>query len=110
MWQLREVDLNVTKRCNLSCTFCSVDVKRVSDRSAELSLKAIENLFHEFEQLGVSHVRIVGGEPFVRRDIHEILSLAGQFRFRSAVLTNGTLIKPQHIDLMKHCGLSHIAF
>ena len=97
---LQEVDLNITNRCNLTCEYCSVSVTPVSDRTPELSLQKIEQLFAEFEELGVTLVRIVGGEPFIRRDIKEILRMAGHRSFRTVLLTNGTAVKHEHVDLI----------
>ncbi|HEX5717764.1 MAG TPA: radical SAM protein [Thermoanaerobaculia bacterium] len=97
---LREVDLNVTDRCNLTCEYCSVLVTPVTDRTPELSLERIERLFEEFDELGVQLVRIVGGEPFVRKDIGPILRSAGHRRFRTSVLTNGTALRREHVDLI----------
>src|SRR5262245_15506476 len=94
---LQEADLNITDRCNLTCEYCSVSVKPVSDKTPELSLQKIEQLFNEFEELGVSLVRLVGGEPFVRKDIKQILQMAGHRRFRTVLLTNGTAVRHEHV-------------
>lgn len=107
---LREVDLNLTARCNLDCKFCSVQVQPVTHRGTELDIRTLERLFVEFDQLGVRVIRLVGGEPFVRRDIGEIIALAGQFRFSTTILTNGTVMKRQHVLLAKASRVSHIAF
>ena len=87
--RLTEVDLNVTDRCNQACTYCSVPVTLVTDQSPELTLGQLAQLFDEFEELGVKLVRVVGGEPFVRKDIEAILELAGHRSFQTIVLTNG---------------------
>lgn len=108
--RLVEVDLNITKRCNLTCDFCSVLVEPVGSASDELSLEQIERLFGELEDLGTQRVRIVGGEPFVRRDIDEILRLSGQFRFGTSVLTNGTALKKRHLAAIEAGGVDFIAF
>jgi AdoMet-dependent heme synthase len=108
--KLREVDLNITDRCNLKCEFCSVDVLPVSAKSTELSLTRIEQLFEEIEALGVEMVRLVGGEPFVRSDIAAILKLASRFGFCTSVLTNGTAITEEHVHLIKRCGIARITF
>jgi len=97
--QLTEIDLNITDRCNLTCTYCSVPVTAVNHRSQELTLDQLARLFDEFEELGVKLVRLAGGEPFVRRDIAEILQLAGHRSFYTIVLTNGLPIRRSHVEL-----------
>jgi len=97
--QLTEIDLNVTDRCNLTCTYCSVPVTSVNDPSPELTLDQLARLFDEFEELGVKLVRLAGGEPFVRRDIEDILQLAGHRSFNTIVLTNGLPVHRRHVEL-----------
>lgn len=109
--RLEEIDLNVTDRCNLSCTYCSVPVTSVSDTSPELTLAQVSRLFDEFEEVGVKLVRIAGGEPFVRRDIEEILQLAGHRSFTTIVLTNGLPVRRRHIELaLKLPSIDSFAF
>jgi AdoMet-dependent heme synthase len=109
LYRLESVDLNVTRRCNLACTFCSVDVEKLSSRSPELTLADIDRLFFQFEGCGVSKVRLVGGEPFARSDICEILELSSRFRFQTSVLTNATILRARHVEKMKSCNISHVA-
>ncbi|MGO7482956.1 radical SAM/SPASM domain-containing protein [Rhizobium ruizarguesonis] len=97
--RLIEVDLNVTDRCNLTCTYCSVPVTSVRDSSPELTLHQLARLFDEFEELGVKLLRLAGGEPFVRRDIEAILELAGHRSFKTIVLTNGLPVQLRHVEL-----------
>jgi radical SAM protein with 4Fe4S-binding SPASM domain len=87
--RLTEVDLNITSRCNLGCDFCSVLVEPPAHKGDELSLERLAELFDEFESLGVEEVRLVGGEPFVRRDIGDILKLAGRRSFRTSFSLDG---------------------
>lgn len=96
---LTEIDLNITDRCNLTCTYCSVPITSVNDPSPELTLDQLARLFDEFEELGVKLVRLAGGEPFVRRDIEEILQLAGHRSFNTIVLTNGLPVQRRHVEL-----------
>lgn len=96
--RLTEVDLNVTDRCNLTCTYCSVPVTKVNDPSPELTLDQLSRLFDEFEELGVKLVRLAGGEPFVRRDIQDILELVGYRSFKTIVLTNGLPVQRRHVE------------
>jgi AdoMet-dependent heme synthase len=109
--QLTEIDLNITDRCNLNCTYCSVPVTPVNDPSAELTLQQLARLFDEFEELGVKLVRLAGGEPFVRRDIEDILQLAGHRCFNTIVLTNGLPVHRRHVELARRLpSIDSLAF
>lgn len=108
--RLLDVDLNVTARCNLRCDFCSVAVQPVAQPCDELSLPEIQALLAQLDALGTQVVRIVGGEPFVRRDIDGILRAVGQYGFFSSVLTNATVMKRRHLEVIRECGIDAVAF
>ena len=107
---LFDVDLNVTARCNLRCDFCSVPVKPVTERCDELSLDEIRDVLAQLDRLGTQVVRVVGGEPFVRRDIEGILQALGGHGFFSSVLTNATVLKARHLDVVRDCGVDAVSF
>ena len=81
------VSLNVTLRCNLSCTMCTTCYD-----SPELSLVEIKDIIDQTAAWGVQVFNPLGGEPFMRADIEEILSYAVKRGFYVTVTTNGTLI------------------
>jgi radical SAM protein with 4Fe4S-binding SPASM domain len=85
------VDFLVTSKCNLKCSFCSAVAsdKKIDD---ELSIIEIENIFKELDDLEVMRVSIEGGEPFLRKDILDIMEIADQHDFEYYINTNGTLI------------------
>lgn len=85
----RSLHLHVTQNCNLSCETCFVaDFLRTGpDR---MTLADIVRLFDAAAAAGIRNATITGGEPFLRRDLHDILSEArGRFRLL-ALTTNGT--------------------
>ena len=108
--QLLDVDLNITARCNLRCDFCSVSVQPVAQACDELSLWEIEGLLDDLDAMGVQTVRLVGGEPFVRRDIEDILALLGSHGFMSSVMTNATVMKRRHVERVRDCAVDLLAF
>ena len=81
------VSVNVTLRCNLSCTMCTTCYD-----SPELSLTEIKNIIDQTADWGVEVFNPLGGEPFMRGDIEEVLSYAVSRGFYVTVTTNGTLI------------------
>lgn len=81
------VSLNVTLRCNLTCTMCTTCYD-----SPELSLAEIKGIIDQTADWGVEVFNPLGGEPFMRGDIETILSYAVSRGFYVTVTTNGTLI------------------
>lgn len=86
--------LHVTQRCNLSCRFC---YSKRSDRNV-LPDPPLEGLYAAIDflaTLGVGHLVISGGEPFLRPGLQEIVSHAKSSNIKNVIiLTNGLLINP----------------
>lgn len=86
-----KVSLDITSRCNLSCTHCrhSPDGKEAD----ELSFSEICTLIDDLARLRVFRLGLSGGEPFVRADAPEIIRYAASYApGRVFVSTNGTLV------------------
>lgn len=86
--------IGVTDRCNLRCRYCmpAEGIDYVS-RDDLLSYEEIIRLAGVFRSLGVTKVRLTGGEPFVRRDIGQLIqSLTGIFP-KVHITTNATLLQ-----------------
>ena len=66
---LRDLRISVTDRCNFRCTYCMpLDHYDWIAKSQILSYEEIRRLVGIFAQLGVSKVRITGGEPLLRSE------------------------------------------
>ncbi|MGC6509370.1 MAG: SPASM domain-containing protein [Myxococcota bacterium] len=83
------LSLNLTLRCNLSCTMCTTCYD-----APELHLEEIKRLIDEAAEWGIEVFNPLGGEPFMRSDIEAILRYATQRGFYVTLTTNGTLISP----------------
>ncbi|MDP8256694.1 MAG: radical SAM protein [Candidatus Alcyoniella australis] len=83
------INFNVTTRCNLNCEFC-FNAENSIQRGEELDLAQIERLFNE---LGTerSGIFLSGGEPFVRKDLPDIVQLAKRRGCATGIVTNGLL-------------------
>jgi hypothetical protein len=78
-------------KCNLECTHCLVDSSPDNDRLAFLERDSIRSHLAEADALGVKEVYFTGGEPFLHREMAEILEDSLGVA-PTTVLTNGTLI------------------
>ncbi len=72
---VRYLRLSVTDRCNFRCRYCMPEEGLAFvPRTDLLTFEEIELLVRAFARLGVTRVRLTGGEPTLRRDIVELVS------------------------------------
>lgn len=92
----RQVEIQLTGRCNLSCRYCfyADSMKKVK---TEVTTDRWLDFFYEMGSLGVQRVTLSGGEVFVRPDFFTLLDGVIANRMRYQLLTNGTLITPKVI-------------
>jgi cyclic pyranopterin phosphate synthase len=94
--------LSVTDRCNIRCFYCMPehDVKYVPHREV-LRFEEIERFARIAVSLGVRKLRITGGEPLVRRDLHVLVAKLAAIEGVEdiALTTNGVLFADQARDL-----------
>lgn len=102
--------LAVTDRCNLRCTYCLPDRGvRFAPKQELLSYKEMEHLVRLLANLGITKVRITGGEPFMRRDLlpflQRISAVPGIHELH--LTTNGVLTAP-YVSQLKALGVSSV--
>jgi AdoMet-dependent heme synthase len=98
----------LTYRCNLKCRHCYVVPSAVNERRKELETKQVFTILDQLAGAGCLNIGFTGGEPFLRKDIFEILGYAKNKGLNVIVLTNGTLITPEKADRLKRLGLNKI--
>ncbi|MBI2252969.1 MAG: radical SAM protein [Armatimonadetes bacterium] len=65
---------SITYLCELKCRHCSQNIK--SSQNNELSLEEIKKLIDHLREIGVLEISLGGGDPFLRKDLIEIISYA----------------------------------
>ena len=104
------VRLSVTDRCNLRCFYCMpASGMTFLPRKELLSYEEMERLIKILAKMGVSKVRITGGEPFVRRDLVDFLRRAKAIKGIEEIhiTTNGVLTK-KYVPILKDIGIASI--
>ncbi len=111
---LRDLRISVTDRCNFRCRYCMP--KEIFNREYEflareqlLTFEEISRLAHLFAGLGVTKVRLTGGEPLLRRGIED---LVGQLTAIPGIAdltltTNGSLLA-RKADALAAAGLTRV--
>jgi cyclic pyranopterin phosphate synthase len=111
---LRDLRISVIDRCNFRCPYCMPaelfgESHRFLPRADWLTAGEIKRVAGLFGQLGVSKVRLTGGEPLLRRDIVEIVAGLAELGGIEdlALTTNGSRLAKRAADLHR-AGLKRV--
>jgi len=102
--------ISITDRCNFRCSYCMPEEGMVwMDKNELLTYEELHRLVRIFSELGVSKIRITGGEPLMRKDVHSLVSmLSGLDAIKDlAMTTNGYFLNDQ-AELLAKAGLNRI--
>lgn len=102
--QIKYVRLAVTDRCNLRCQYCMpAHGIAIVPRNELLTYKEMYRVIRVLTELGVTKVRLTGGEPFVRKDFISFLEMLSYNDLLETIniTTNGALIS-QHIKTLEN--------
>ena len=97
------IRLSITDRCDFRCTYCMGENMQFLPRDEVLSLEECARLVKVFVSLGVSKVRITGGEPLVRKNALWLFDEIGQLKGLNELVltTNGSQLAKQALALKK---------
>jgi GTP 3',8-cyclase len=90
--------ISVTDRCNIRCFYCMpADNVQFMDRKDLLTFEEIERFVRAVVPLGIDKLRLTGGEPLVRRDLHRLVERLVRIEGIKDVgmTTNGILLGEQ---------------
>jgi GTP 3',8-cyclase len=110
---LRDLRISVTDRCNFRCVYCMPKEVfgrdyQFLERSELLNFEEIERLARIFTALGVTKIRITGGEPLVRRNIEDLIAMLARVPdLDLALTTNGSTLS-RKARTLKAAGLERI--
>jgi uncharacterized Fe-S cluster-containing radical SAM superfamily protein len=91
--------ISPTMKCNLRCLGCyAADYEREED----LDFEIVDKVIREAEEIGTSFFTILGGEPFIWKDLFKIFEVHNDAYFQ--VYTNGTLINREKAKRITELG------
>ena len=102
--------ISVTDRCNLRCLYCMPpEGVPQMPHSEILSYEEIRNVIRAAAELGISRIRLTGGEPLVRAELPKLVRMLSQVEGieELSLTTNGTFLKKYALEL-KQAGLSRV--
>ena len=108
--KINYVRLAVTDRCNLRCFYCMPENGlHWLERKELMTFEEMLNICSLLVKMGITKIRITGGEPFVRKDIMQLLS--GLSRLENleqlTITTNGVLTAP-FVPELKKIGIQSV--
>lgn len=108
----RRVDyirLSVTDRCDFRCVYCMTEEMQFVPRRQVLTLEELYTVARAFTELGVSRIRLTGGEPMVRSNVMHLIERLGELPGLDELLltTNGNQLD-KYSEPLKSAGVNRI--
>ena len=108
---IRSLDLVITEKCSLKCSQCSNLIEHYEnpkDFSYDEVILSLNKLLNHVN--GIFELRIIGGEPFMNREVYEIIEKLVDYNKikRIIIFTNGTILPPK--DKWKYLKNEKITF
>jgi len=102
--------ISVTDRCNLRCIYC-MPLEGIPQlpHSEILSYEEVRTVVQAAAELGITKIRLTGGEPLVRAELPKLIKMLSQIEGiqELSLTTNGTFLKKHALEL-KQAGLSRV--
>lgn len=107
--QINYLRISLTDHCNLNCVYCKVGSISPLPRNEILAYEEIQRIVQVAASLGISKVRLTGGEPLLRTDLSKLVRMiAGIEGIDDVSLTsNGILLSKYAVEL-KEAGLKRV--
>lgn len=108
--QINYLRISITDRCNLRCSYCMPEEGvAIKKRSAILSYEEIYDFVKVATGLGISKIRITGGEPLVRQDVCRLIKmLSGIPGIKDLALTTNGILMSKYAAKLKSAGLRRV--
>ena len=103
------VRISVTDRCDFRCVYCMDEEMEFLPRERILTLEELELVGKAFAELGVTKIRLTGGEPLVRKDVITLIENVGKIQSLKelVITTNGSQLVKLALPL-KNAGVKRI--
>jgi cyclic pyranopterin phosphate synthase len=100
--------ISVTDRCNFRCRYCMPEDIVFQDKSEILTLEEMLTFAQACLALGVTKIRVTGGEPLVRRNVPWFVGQLKSLGFHEVTMTTNGYLLMDHLDELVEAGLDRI--
>ena len=102
--------LEITEKCNLSCTHCYADSGPHLPLERKMKFNDWRRVMDQAGRLGCRGVQFIGGEPTIHPDLSRLVRHAGSAGFEFCeVYTNATALRSELLKTLHDCG-ARVAF
>jgi cyclic pyranopterin phosphate synthase len=104
-----DLRISVTDRCNLRCVYCMPEVGMTfQPREALLSFEEITRVARVARGLGVTAMRLTGGEPLVRKGLPTLVAQLSSLGFSDLSMTTNAMLLTPMVQELKDAGLTRV--
>jgi MoaA/NifB/PqqE/SkfB family radical SAM enzyme len=96
--------INVTRKCNLSCSYCS----EYDNAKGHVPFADVVSRIDKCKELGVVHTDLIGGEPLLHPDILPLIRHVRGCGMTTGMTTNGFLLTQDKLDALVDAGMGRI--
>ena len=111
----REIDylrISVTDRCNLKCLYCMPDgIQNKKEHDEIMRDEEIINVVEESVKIGITKIRITGGEPLLRKGIYNLIRKIKDVKgIKEITITTNAILLVGNVKRLKEAGVSRVNF
>src|ERR671928_1951767 len=100
--------ISVTDRCNFRCQYCMPEDIKFQDKSHILTLEEMLTFAEACFELGVTKVRVTGGEPLVRRGVVMFIGWLKDLGFEDVTMTTNGFLLEENLEGLVEAGLNRV--
>jgi SynChlorMet cassette radical SAM/SPASM protein ScmF len=111
-YPLSSLYINPTRYCNLCCSHCWVEPPVEGESPEEFSDMSNDQMIAIVSAaipLGLSSIKLTGGEPLLRKDLEGLLNFCKASGIEIFLETNGTLVNKDVARMLSACGVSAVS-
>lgn len=104
------IRISVTDRCNLRCVYCMPEEgMEFAPHEDIMTFEEITQILKVLAPMGLRKVRLTGGEPMVRKDLHKLVAMISVIDgIEDIALTTNAIFLEKKAQLLKDAGLTRI--
>ena len=103
-----DLRLSITDRCNLRCVYCMSEDMTFQAREELLTFDEIERVARVARTLGVTSVRLTGGEPLVRHGVEKLVARLHVLGYEDIAMTTNAIRLGARAARLREAGLTRV--